>query len=122
MKLLTYNQCQALVSKICDQIIADHKEYVYVYPLKYGGFVPAAMIAYRLNLMLIDQIRSPKTTLIVDDGIFTGNTIRFFRKNYGVDYDIAVLVAQIGGENSNLVSYCGKLVNDYVTFPWESLR
>ncbi len=114
---LSYPEVHTLVEAICDKITADHKPYQYVYPIKYGGFVPAAMIAYRLNLFIVDNIRGEKTTLIVDDGLFTGETIQFVKDNVAPNHDFAVLVTM--DEN---ITYFGKVVDSHVRFPWEGLK
>ena len=119
MELMKYEEIHKLINKICDQIEYTGKEYLYIYGIPHGGLIPAAMIAYRLKIYLVDNIRRPQDTLIVDDGVFTGKTIKYYQSIYGLHYDIAVLVAR---NNTDLITYLGKKVDDYIIFPWESLK
>ena len=111
---MTYIEVQRLVDIICTNI--RDKKYSGVYGIPRGGLVPAALIAYRLGVPVVGFRDINKNILIVDDGVNSGVTI----SNDAYSFcDKAVLTVRNGKQE--LVTYFGKIVYDYVTYPWENI-
>jgi len=118
---MTYAEVHELVEVICTKI--GDKNYTGVYGIPRGGLVPAALIAYRLNIPLAGFGNINKNVLVVDDGINTGATISNDVYSF---CDKAVLTLNISLFKAYYLAkvarpiYVGKEITDYVTYPWET--
>ena len=119
---MTYAEIHDLIDIICSQM--GDKNYSGVYGIPRGGLVPAALMAYRLNIPVVGFKEINQSTLIVDDGINSGVTIS--NDAYAL-CDKAVLTLNISLFKSFYLAkigrpvYVGKEINDYVTYPWENI-
>ena len=110
--ILSFNDCFLAAKAIADKVKCASGSYTGVYGIPRGGLIPAAMVAYHLNVPLVSYFRDCDNILIVDDTTLTGRTLRKYKQ------DTAVLTCH--GRNDYKCKYYGILNNGYVTFEWET--
>lgn len=115
-KKITYLQVHDAVKNICIQIGFSLKEYEGIYPIPRGGNIPAAFIAYKLNIPIVSVLRISKDVLIVDDCIRTGTTISNDKYKF---CDKAIIT--VTEKNKHLTTYYGIVVDEITSFPWENI-
>ena len=115
MQILTFNDCFLAAKIIADKVKCASGSYIGVYGVPFGGIIPAAMVAYHLRVPLVPEFRcvSAKDILVVDDTLITGRTLR--RWNNCDTALITVCESQYAK-----CKYYGLIINDNVTFEWES--
>lgn len=81
-KNLTYEEYQRQSIILADKCISDKTLFDGIYPIPRGGYIPAIIIAKRLQLPIIfDKQSITPNTLIVDDISDSGSTLLNFPKN-----------------------------------------
>jgi hypoxanthine phosphoribosyltransferase len=81
-----------------------------------GGLIPAVLLSYKLNIpLIIDEDDINEYTLIVDDLIDKGETLKRFFKHY----DIATIHCKEHSPVSNYY-YEIKPSNEWIVYPWEA--
>jgi hypoxanthine phosphoribosyltransferase len=87
--------------------------YTGIYTIPRGGYVPAGILAYKVNLPIVNKVT--KGTLIVDDIIDTGKTLSKYKHN-----DKVALVGKPKGMNKLNDRLCCIMVPDetWVVFEW----
>jgi len=91
---LRWSEIEILIEEVCKKI--DSKKYTSIHGLPRGGLIPAVILSHKLKIPYTEKVT--KGTLIVDDIIDSGNTL----KKYG-GYDKVVLIA-IKGQEKKVIS------------------
>jgi len=82
IKYLSWSEYDAAVDEIYERFKDERIEAIYGIPR--GGLIPAVMLSHLFDVPLISDlllvINNPRT-LVVDDIVDTGETIRYFKEN-----------------------------------------
>jgi GTP cyclohydrolase I len=84
-----------------------------VYGIPQGGVPLAVMVANELQLPLIDKPTMGMATLVVDDLIDSGDTMRTYWKQYSCD------AAFRKPHSPTMLAPEARVVDDWIAFPWE---
>lgn len=99
-----YGLCEQLSKKI------NREKYSNLYPVMKNGLPVAERLSGYIDLPISYQLK--KNSLVVDDLIDSGKTLDQFPDN-----DKAVLFVK--NDNENKINYFVKVLNEWITFPWE---
>lgn len=86
------------------------EKYNSIYAVPNGGYIIAIILSNLLRIPLV--IKPEKKTLIVDDLIDSGKTMKLFPEN-----DKAVLYVK--NKRYDEVTYYAEITNNWLIFPWE---
>lgn len=79
----TWSEFTQLIEALAKKIASD--KYKNIYGIPRAGLIVAAMLAYRLNLPVIESEHITKDTLIVDEIADSGKTLISMQEKYGCD-------------------------------------
>jgi hypoxanthine phosphoribosyltransferase len=110
------------VSRIKDNYNSSVKHEVVknIYGIPRGGLILATILSYKLNIPIItDRNKISRKTLVVDDIINTGKTLKFYLK--GKNYFDIVSIFRSEGYKADFFTSYSKICGEYETiiFPWE---
>lgn len=111
MKKITFEEYEKDIFELGMKISGSGKSYSGIYPIPRGGYFPAIRLSEILGIPVVTSLLKPDT-LIVDDIVDSGNTLKQFAYN-----DKAVVYAK---EHSiKKVQYYGKEFSEWLLIPDE---
>lgn len=137
---ITWNEFHQDVRNLCKKIKQTGKEYNKLVAISRGGFIPAGIIAYELNIKNTAVInissyigekqtkleklnntehvgKIDENTLIIDDISDTGQTTQLMRKTFPDGIYATVYVKEKGKSAPNIFEK--EVPDKWLVFPWD---
>jgi len=122
---LSWNDIEALVDNLAEQINKMDKKPFYIYGVPRGGAIPAVWLShktgidyYQLNSTQISKTADLSHILIVDDICDSGETIKKLKENFPKCQTATLYHKETAIDKPDIY---GKISTyDWIYFPWES--
>ena len=128
------------VKDLCAKIKEEGKEYNKLVAISRGGFIPAGIISYELDIrqsaviniatyvgskhLKLDEVDCPdhvglvdEKTLIIDDLADSGQTFKVMRREFPQGKYVTVYAKEKGKDEVDI--YARDLPDKWVVFPWD---
>lgn len=118
-KYISWTDLEICIGSISMQIHISKKKYSNIYGIPRGGLIPGCMLSHKLNIpMITDVNKITPNTLIIDDIIDSGNTIKsFIEKN---DIASIFLSDNYKGTLTNIIHARKSSIDTWIVFPYEN--
>ena len=122
---LSWNDIEALVDNLAEQINKMDKKPFYIYGVPRGGAIPAVWLShktgidyYQLNSAQISKTADLSHILIVDDICDSGETIKKLKENFPKCQTATLYYKETAIDKPNIY---GEIVGEeWLVFPWEN--
>ena len=122
---LSWNDIEALVDNLVEQINKMDKKPFYIYGVPRGGAIPAVWLShktgidyYQLNSAQISKMADLSHILVIDDICDSGKTVKEIRENYPKVKVACLYHKETAIETPDIY---GEIVGeDWLVFPWEN--
>ena len=137
---ISWNEFHKDIKNLCQKIKQTGKTYNKIVAISRGGFIPAGIIAYELDIRntsvanissyfgskqtKLEKIDNPEfignvddKTLIIDDLSDTGQTIEVMRQNFPNGFYVTVYAKEKGKNQPDI--YEKEMPDRWIVFPWD---
>ena len=122
---LSWNNIEALVDNLAEQINKMDKKPFYIYGVPRGGAIPAVWLShktgidyYQLNSAQISKTADLSHILIIDDICDSGETIKKLKENFPKCQTATLYYKETAIEKPDIY---GEIVGEeWIVFPWEN--
>ena len=122
---LSWNDIEALVDNLAEQINQLDKKPFYIYGIPRGGTIPGVWLShktgidyYQLNSAQISKTADLSHILIVDDICDSGETIKKLKENFPKCQTATLYYKETAIDKPNI--YGETVGEEWVVFPWEN--
>ena len=122
---LSWNDIEALVDNLAEQINKMDKKPFYIYGVPRGGAIPAVWLShktgidyYQLNSAQISKTADLSHILIVDDICDSGETIKKLKENFPKCQTATLYYKEIAIDKPDI--YGETVGEEWIVFPWEN--
>jgi hypoxanthine phosphoribosyltransferase len=122
---LSWNDIEALVDNLAEQINKMDKKPFYIYGVPRGGAIPAVWLShktgidyYQLNSAQISKMADLSHILIVDDICDSGETIKKLKENFPKCQTATLYYKEIAIDKPDI--YGEVTGEEWLVFPWEN--
>jgi len=122
---LSWNDIEALVDNLAEQINKMDKKPFYIYGVPRGGAIPAVWLShktgidyYQLNSAQISKTADLSHILIVDDICDSGETIKKIKENFPKCQTATLYYKETAFDKPDI--YGETVGEEWIVFPWES--
>ena len=122
---LSWNDIEALVDNLAEQINKMDKKPFYIYGVPRGGAIPAVWLShktgidyYQLNSAQISKTADLSHILIVDDICDSGKTIKKLKESFNKCQTATLYYKETAIDKPDI--YGETVEEEWIVFPWES--
>ena len=122
---LSWNDIEALVDNLAEQINKMDKKPFYIYGVPRGGAIPAVWLShktgidyYQLNSAQISKTADLSHILIVDDICDSGETIKKLKENFPKCQTATLYYKETAIDKPDI--YGETVGEEWIVFPWEN--
>jgi len=122
---LSWNDIEALVDSLAEQINKMDKKPYYIYGVPRGGAIPAVWLShktgidyYQLNSAQISKTADLSHILIVDDICDSGETIKKLKENFPKCQTATLYYKETAIDKPDI--YGETVGEEWLVFPWEN--
>lgn len=113
---LKWSEFDELINKLADSL--KPLGFKSIFGIKRGGYVPAVILSHKLGIDFVDESSIDENTLIVDEIVDSGNTLKDIRKDYPGSKVACVDFRKTSSLKPDF--YVRILENDdWIVYPWE---